>query len=211
MVRVESRVVWKKRLYRGLVALFTCGILAVAWLLFVFLPNPHRTSDEQYGVYSAYIEDGLTGDSHSLGDRRGIVIIAADATMGAGVNMVQRLRFSVFAFHNLRKRTNPPRPMLICRFLWINLRRHRFDRHFSISSDYELLDPLALSLETFHERFPHSYGYMTFSSVAFSNDGATALFYTEHLCGLCGGGKYVVMQKSRDKWTVVNRYSTWVS
>jgi hypothetical protein len=38
-----------------------------------------------------------------------------------------------------------------------------------------------------------------------------ALFYTEHLCPLCGRGEYVLMKKAYGHWNVEERYTTWVS
>jgi hypothetical protein len=55
------------------------------------------------------------------------------------------------------------------------------------------------------------HGFLTFSSVAFNSDMTDALFYTEHLCGLCGGGEFVLMRKTGGNWMIANWYGTWVS
>ena|SRR5438445_728754 len=99
---------------------------------------------------------------------------------------------------------------MFCLFLPA-LEQRKFDRRFNMSTDYELLDSVALSLGDVSKRFPGSYGYLTFSAVAFSGDLSDALFYTEHICGLCGGGEYVLMRKIEGSWAVINRYGTWVS
>src|SRR5215813_3292233 len=73
-----------------------------------------RSADaEQYAVYSAYIEDGLTGDSHSLGDRRGTILIADHSTMLSELKATEQLRFTVGSLRNLQRRTDPPRLSLI--------------------------------------------------------------------------------------------------
>jgi hypothetical protein len=54
--------------------------------------------------------------------------------------------------------------------------------------------------EAFFARFPSSYGALTFSRIAFNRDLTEAFFYTEHLCGLCGEGKFVYMRKTDGKW-----------
>jgi len=186
-------------------------ILVLAGLLFAFQPNSNRAKSEQYAVYSAYIEDGLTGDSHSLGERSRTVLIHADSTMVAELKNRQRFRFLVGSLVNLHSRTIHPRPSLIYQLFLSNLTTGRFDRRFNISADYELLDCSSiLSSPNIHERFPRNYGCLTFSSVAFSPDLAEALFYTEHLCGLCGG-EFVLMRKTGGRWAVVNHYGTWVS
>jgi len=38
-----------------------------------------------------------------------------------------------------------------------------------------------------------------------------AFFYTEHLCGLCGEGKFLYMRKTGGKWVVADTASTWIS
>lgn len=166
---------------------------------------------EAYAVYSAYTNDGLTGESHSLGDRRGTVLIAARATMVAELNTLQRWRFMTGSLARLRSRQNPPGRALAIGLFLSNLGTPRFTRRFEIPAEYELLDPAELTLPRVHERFPRSYGYITLSRAGFSFDGKEALFYTEHICGLCGGGEFVLMRKHGDRWAVVNRYSTWVS
>ena len=131
--------------------------------------------------------------------------------MAVNLKMVQRLRFTLGAIPNLWKRTNAPEPLLIWRLFWHNLRTHRFEAQFNLSTHYELINGSSLSLRDFPVRFPRSYGYRSLSSIAFSNDGATALFYTEHHCSLCGIGEYVVMRREQGQWFVANQYGTWVS
>ena len=65
--------------------------------------------------------------------------------------------------------------------------------------------------EAFLRRFPNSYGMLTFSRVAFNRELTEAFFYTEHLCGLCGEGKFVIMRKTEGKWAVADSAGTWIS
>jgi len=190
-----------------------CALVFVSASLAVLLVGKSLSARaEQYSVYSAYIQDGLTGDSHSLGDRRGTVLIADHATMVSELNPSEQLRFTVASLLNLRRRTAPPPLSLILKLFFKNLQRHKLDTRFTISADYQLVDTVSLSSLNVYERFPRSYGHLTLSSVAFSFDQTEALFYTEHICGLCGGGEYVLMRKENDgKWSIANRYSTWVS
>jgi hypothetical protein len=201
---------WNNRLYRTFCVLFATFIFIATGLYYTFRPNAAQARAEQYAVYSAYIEDGLTGDSHSLGNRQGTVLIG-DVPMATTMNTVQQFRFMIGSFLNLYKRPSRPRLLLMCRLFFPELEKSSFDRRFNMSADYELLDAATLSSPKVHERFPRSYGYLTFSSVAFSADLVDALFYTEHICGLCGGGEYVLMGKIHGSWTIINRYGTWVS
>ena len=197
--------------YRRAFALVVLALLVSAGLCFVFLWPPSHASAEQYAVYSAYIDDGLTGESHSLGDRRGTVIIAADFAVVPELNTVRRWRYMAGGLLRLAGRSSHPRYSLVCRLFVRNMGPHKADRRFKISADYELLDAAALSDPKIQKRYPRSYGYLTLSSVAFATDLTEALFYTEHICGLCGGGEYVLMRKVDGKWRIVNRYGTWVS
>jgi hypothetical protein len=112
---------------------------------------------------------------------------------------------------NLHSRSSPPRSSLILGLLIANLKTHRLDRRFTISAKYHLLDYSVLVGSRLSERFPQSYGFLTFSSVAFNSDMTDALFYTEHLCGLCGGGEFVLMHKTGGNWMIANWYGTWIS
>lgn len=187
------------------------AMLVSTGLIFDSLPNRGRAERQQYAVYSAYIENGLTGESHSLGDRRGTLLIAADATMVGDFKGLQRLRATVGLALNLHSRSSPPRSSLILGLVIANLRTHRLDRRFTISAKYQLLDYSVLVGSKIIERFPQSYGFLTFSSVAFNSDMTDALFYTEHMCGLCGGGEFVLMHKTGGSWMIADRYGTWVS
>ena len=65
-----------KRVLRLTRWFFVTLYVAVTGLFFAHLllrPSLSHSSAEQYAVYAAYIERGLTGDSHDLGDRRGQV------------------------------------------------------------------------------------------------------------------------------------------
>jgi hypothetical protein len=187
------------------------AMLISTGLIFVSRRNRGRAMREQYAVYSGYIENGLTGESHSLGDRRGTLLIAAEATMVGDFKGLQRLRATVGLALNLHSRSTPPRSSLILGLLIANLKTHRLDRRFTISAKYQLLDYSVLVGSNISERFPKSYGFLTFSSVAFNSDMANGLFYTEHLCGLCGGGELVLMRKTGGNWMIAHRHGTWVS
>jgi hypothetical protein len=60
-------------------------------------------------------------------------------------------------------------------------------------------------------RFPQNYGYLTFSRVAFNRDLTEAFFYTEHVCGLRGEGRFVFVKKVIGVWIVDRTASTWIS
>jgi hypothetical protein len=54
-------------------------------------------------------------------------------------------------------------------------------------------------------------GYITLSGVGFNLNRTQAVFYINHFCGLCGGGRYVLMEKANGKWEVTAENYTWIS
>src|SRR5882672_7158519 len=70
-----------KRLVRPLAAAVAMTlILGIAAYLYG-RPDPARADDEQYKILSDYISTGLTGDSHDLGSRDGLVVILGHTTV----------------------------------------------------------------------------------------------------------------------------------
>jgi hypothetical protein len=98
---------------------------------------------------------------------------------------------------------------------WVaNLRDIMLERKFQLPGRYELATEEEMRLfpsAAFVARFPNSYGVLTFSRIAFNRDLTEAFFYTEHLCGLCGEGRFVVMRKTGSKWVVAETALTWIS
>ena len=64
----------------------------------------------------------------------------------------------------------------------------------------------------YYKQFPGSQGLLTFSRVGFSADSTQAFFYYSNRCeGLCGTGKYVIMEKHDGCWTIQQEINMWVS
>jgi len=152
------------------------SVIALLCLTTLVLLNRGHEADEQYLVYSACIEDGLTGESHSLGDRKGTVLIAAESAMVTELSAFQQLRYGVGSLINLQRRPSPPSLALTFGLFGTNLRAQTFDSRFQVSADYRLLHRAELSTTNLNEQFPRSYGYITLSSIAFNRTGTEALF-----------------------------------
>jgi len=53
---------------------------------------------------------------------------------------------------------------------------------------------------------------VTWSRVGFNADGTQALFYESYRCGgLCGTGRYMVMEKRSGGWVIGANIVVWVS
>jgi hypothetical protein len=188
--------------------------LAVSGLLlhFVFRPNPERAEREQYEVYSAYIEAGLTGDSHSFGSKSDLVVILDTARTGPDELDLSRFRVLIGYPFSMRHYLPQLSVAMLYNFAVSNFRAHDLERRFKLSARYELIAWADLKDGVPHDqRFAGNYGYLSFSAIAFNRNFTEALFHADHLCGLCGGGEDVWMRKVNGVWIAEARHSTWVS
>ena len=200
-------------------AVVALGIVIASVLLthLALRPNAGRADSEKYAVYSAYIEPSLTGDSHDLGNRNGLVVIQGKTVVSdrfVDKSKLGQYRYVAGTSGHAKGVIPQLRGSVLFEFFIANLRNERLETHFRLSARYELATDEEMNLypsEQFTTRFPSSYGYLTFSPVAFNRDLTEAFFYTEHVCGLCGEGKYVFMRKVGGKWVVEGTASTWIS
>jgi hypothetical protein len=192
----------------------------VTLLLLAYLalrPDADQAGAEQYAVYSAYIESGLTGDSHDLGNRGGLVVIDERTVFPnrfAGESTLNQFRFLLGHASRVTSAIPSLPRSLLFEFFLADLRDERLERRLHLPVNYELATEPETNLypsEEFMRRFPQNYGYLTFSRVAFNRDLTEAFFYTEHICGLCGAGRYVLMMKVNGNWVVGGTASTWIS
>jgi hypothetical protein len=198
-----------KRLRRRLAAILGIVFVLLLTLYLSIRPDSDRASAEQYRVFSDYLTAGLTGESHSLGTRDGIIVIYARTTNGP-VNY--RFLFGSFCHAERTSPLSSRQPLV--NLLFSNLISKQLQRSFVLPANYALMTDSELALypnESFEKHFPGNYGYHTFTQVGFNRELTEAVFYTEHNCGLCGGGKYVYMRKLDGKWVMVGEDVRWVS
>ena len=74
-----------------------------------------------------------------------------------------------------------------------------------ITIDFEYGSP------EFQKKFPRNVGLIALSGVGFNPSQSQAVFYVDHFCGLCGGGRYVLMQKVSGVWHVQDEHYIWIS
>jgi len=66
--------------------------------------------------------------------------------------------------------------------------------------------------DRFYRKYPNSPGLMFFSKVGFNDRHEQAFLYMGKSCGgLCGVGKYVLLNKVNGEWVVSNEQELWVS
>jgi hypothetical protein len=54
-------------------------------------------------------------------------------------------------------------------------------------------------------------GLVVLSGVGFNLSESQAVFYIKHFCGLCGGGRYMLMEKVDAVWRVRDEHYVWIS
>ena len=200
----------------GGAAAFTLIVISSVYLY--ARPNPALADSEQYNVLSDYIASGLTGYSHDLGSRDGLVVILGRTTvtdMLLRKNLLNEYVALIGSLPHARRNLHLSSQWPILNLLVANFRSEQLKEHFAIPAEYVLAtedevrkygqDP------SLKQRFAHSYGYLTFTRVGFNRQLTDAVFYTEHVCGLCGEGKYVHMRKLNGKWFVQAESGTWIS
>lgn len=64
----------------------------------------------------------------------------------------------------------------------------------------------------FYARYPDTAGVLRLTRAVVSNDGRSALIYTEHRCGgLCGSGYLFRLIRTDGQWRVENAFMLWIS
>lgn len=205
------------RVLRWLLAAFAVVVISLLVVHLSMRPNPVAADTEQYAVLSAYIEPGLTGYSHDLGSSKGLVVIAARTTFSQPMltsNKFKQYMSLVQSTSHAESAINQLSRSMVFEFWATNLCDVTLEPKFQLPGRYELATEGEMKLysyEAFFRRFPDSYGALTFSRVAFNRDLTEAFFYTEHLCRLCGEGKFVYMRKTQGKWAVADTAGMWIS
>lgn len=192
---------------------WSCGtvllLLAVASVLgSLGWAERERNADEEYAVYSAYLSEGLLNDPHdwSVG---GPVQLVVSATTRAGGNLRLRGLFALdgrVRFDKLQTSTRASyllRNLFQTRILPKFVLPSRATVVFTSESDY-------FSPE-FQKKYPRNLGLIALSGVGFNAHRTQAVFYIDHFCGLCGGGRYVLMEKIDGLWRVRDEHYTWIS
>jgi hypothetical protein len=166
-----------------------------------------RNADEEYLVYSAYLSDGLLNDAHdwSVGP---VLVVVKDET-----RTTQNLRFQALYALDGRIHFDGLRASTRASYLVRNLFRTRILSKFVLPSRAKvaLTSQSDYASPEFQKKFPDNLGFIALSGVGFNPSRTQAVFYIDHFCGLCGGGRYVLMEKIDGAWRVRGEHYTWIS
>jgi len=181
-------------LWLAIILLVLYASLAIAYRF--FSPDLATAASESYAVYSAYLAGGGSGASPALNDTSAPLVILNHTTCPRRVCLppampgANRLLRTQLALENL---VSTP-----------------LDQRFDPSLHYALAPSTSPAIFQGPE-FARSYGQITFSAISFDRHLSRALFYTERLCGLCGGAHFVLMQKVNGTWTIEREVTNWIS
>jgi len=186
----------------GFATVLIVGALTLNW------SERSRNSEEEYAVYSAYLSEGILNDFHDWSVGPSIQVVIED-TKKVGAN----LRWWWFypfdgrvAFDQLGTTTHAS-------FVVSNLFQTRMKPNIRLPRRAKPVLAAASEIISgdFQKRFPNNLGYIVLSAVGFNRDQTQAVFYIDHFCGLCGGGRYVLMEKVNGSWQVRDEHYTWIS
>ncbi len=195
---------WIRR--SALALLFPGAILAIAALVLNRVERT-RNIEEEYAVYSSYLSKGVLTDPHDWSVGPSIQVVIENKT-----SLVSGRWWRLYSqrggakFEHLRFTT-------LASFLVRNLVRTSLKPKFRLPSRATtvLLPISEIESTDFQKRFPNNMGHISFSGVGFNGDQTQSLFYIDHFCGLCGGGRYVLMEKVSGLWKVRGENYTWIS
>lgn len=194
----------KRILRRTAVVLIAVPVVLVSFGWF----ERERNEQEEYKVYSAYFSEGLLNDAHdwSIGDP--VQVVIADRTTSGG-----NLRFRLFSLFDRRVDFGELQTSTRASYLARNLFRTHIESKFSLPARATacVTSEGKYSSPAFQEKFPRNMGLVVLSGVGFNSSKTQAVFYINHFCGLCGGGRYVLMEKIGGVWHVRDEHYTWIS
>jgi len=195
---------FRRILRRTLLVLIAVAVVLVSfgWLERV------RSEQEEYKVYSAYLSEGLLNDAHDWSVGGPAQVVIADRTISGG-----NLRFRLFSLFDRRVDFAELQTSTRVSYLARNLFRTRIESKFSLPARATacVAPEREYGSPAFQEKFPRNMGLVTLSGVGFNLSRTQAVFHINHFCGLCGGGRYVLMEKVNGAWRVKDEHYTWIS
>jgi hypothetical protein len=183
------------------------ALIACSWI------ELRRGATEEYAVYSAYLSEGLLNDAHDWSAGGPVRVVIEDTTIVRG-DLIFGLLYAVdnrARFENEQKSTRAS-------YLVRNLLHTRISSKFVLPNfadvalvSHSKIQSLSYGSSEFQKEFPHNMGYITLSGVGFNLSHTQGVFFIDHFCGLCGGGRYVLMEKVNSSWLVRDEHWTWIS
>jgi hypothetical protein len=178
------------------------------------------TITEQQAVWSAYLNYASERDRADGADAAttpNLLVIEGQTRPVYRDMLVAILWPAVALFDRRMYERLPPLPRsAFARYMLGNLRPHSILDSLTVPVRYKLASAEEIASYgtedgDWHQRFPHSAGYFTFSAVGFSLDRQRAFLAVDYVCGLCGGGYLVLLRNAGGRWIVEAETMTWIS
>jgi hypothetical protein len=179
--------------------------IIIAAVIILSCVQIERNKHEEYAVYSAYLCERFWNNSQDSSGRRPMKLVIADGTAA------ERPRFHVFPFLERDVNFSELQTSTWATFVVRNLFPIRIRSRFDLPSPAALTSESDYSSADFQKKFPYNTGLIVLSGVGFNPSRTQALFYVEDLCGLCGDGRFVLMERIRGSWRIKAEHFTWVS
>jgi hypothetical protein len=189
----------------------TTVLIAICSLILV-LTDQRRTDGELTEILSAYLSDGILHDAHDWGPGHRILLVIQSEPERPG-----NMRSGWLSPFDSRLKFRDSSPITRISFLLSNAisRPLRIAPHLprGVRSVIAGRDYLESKIPTpdFQKQFPNNLGYIAVSRAGFNFSKTEAIFYIDHFCGLCGGGRYVLMRKVNGIWQAADEHYTWIS
>ncbi len=198
----------RKVVLRGVVCvgIFFCCIALLASI------EQRRSEATLETALSAYLSESVIHDPHDWGTGAPVLIVLQREAQQPGM-----WRFRWLYPFDQRLLFAPSAVTTRCSFVLANLfpGEHklllRLPDGVTVVLEGRMLLDKAVSSNDFAARFPNSLGSIAVSRAGVNLGETEAIFYIDHFCGLCGGGRYVLMRKINGNWKVVSEHYTWIS
>jgi hypothetical protein len=167
-----------------------------------------RNADEEYAVYSAYLSEGLLNDAHDWSVGGPVLVVVRDRTRSA-----ENLRRSVLYLLLGREHFHQPHISTRASYIVRNLFSTRILPKFVLPSRAKVAftSESHYGSQDFQQKFPQNLGLVALSGAGFNPSHTQSVFYIDHFCGLCGGGRYVLMEKVNGSWRLRDEHYTRIS
>lgn len=197
----------KARVRRTAILIAGCFVVAFVGTILLALVESYRNDQDESDVYSAYLSQGLDEDTHDWSTDR-IEVVVQDQTAGGNpMRWSWLLPFDrPIPFREVSSSTKLS--------FWVRNRfrcRIRAQIHLPKRAIVVLARKEQVESRVFMAQHADAMGYVVLSGVGFNRERTQAIFYVDHFCGLCGGGRYVLMEMRDGRWVIVDEHYTWIS
>ena len=191
-------------------------VAALAVFAYLHSPPPPQWDDEEYAVYRAIIRDRFVRDGVQA-------ILIEDQTRNYNWNR----QGSAFRdeISEIREGFEPwgIRADTVASYVAQNRIQRRLENRFDLPVRTFLLSEEDFNgissrrgpeeaWEILYQKYPHSFGVLTFSRVGFNATRDQAFVYGQMVCGrLCGGGDYYFLVRTGRGWKVEMARRLWIS